>query len=167
MKEAYILIGGNLGDRPAYLSAAAGLIAECAGRILRTSACYETAAWGMLHQPDFLNQVLLIQTALSPIDLLHKLLGAEKELGRFRGEKNGPRTIDLDILFYDHWVISIPGLQVPHPRIRERRFVLEPMCELSPGFRHPSANLTMKQLLDACEDPLPVHKYTGPVHNKD
>jgi 2-amino-4-hydroxy-6-hydroxymethyldihydropteridine diphosphokinase len=166
MKDAYILIGGNLGDRPAYLSAAATLIAERAGQVRSASALYETAAWGMQNQPDFLNQVLFIQTALSPIELLHKLLDAEKELGRFRIEKNGPRTIDMDILFYDRWIISVPGLQVPHPRIRERRFVLEPMCELSPDFRHPSVNLTMQQLLDACPDPLPVHKYTGPVYNK-
>lgn len=167
MKEAYILIGGNLGDRQAYLSAAATLIAERAGPLRSASALYETAAWGIQHQPDFLNQVLLIQTALSPLELLHNLLDAERELGRFRNEKNGPRTIDMDILFYDRWIISIPGLQVPHPRIRERRFVLVPMCEISPGFRHPSVNLTMQQLLDACTDPLPVHKFTGPVHNKD
>ena len=167
MKEAYILIGGNMGDRPAYLSAAATLIAERAGHVLRASDCYETAAWGMQQQPDFLNQVLLIETSLSPLELLHRLLDAEMKLGRFRTEKYGPRTIDMDILFYDRWIISIPGLQVPHPRIRERRFALEPMCDLAPGFRHPSLNLTMQQLLDACTDPLPVHKYTGPVHNKD
>jgi 2-amino-4-hydroxy-6-hydroxymethyldihydropteridine diphosphokinase len=166
MKEAYILIGGNMGDRPAYLSAAATLIDERAGRILRASALYETAAWGMEQQPDFLNQVLLIGTALNPLDLLHKLLDAERDMGRFRTEKYGPRIIDMDILFYDRWIVSIPGLQVPHPRIQERRFVLAPLCELSPEFRHPSFNLSVRQLLDRCTDPLPVHKYTGPVHNK-
>jgi 2-amino-4-hydroxy-6-hydroxymethyldihydropteridine diphosphokinase len=166
MKDAYILIGGNMGDRQAYLSAAATLITERMGKIKHSSSVFETAAWGMAGQADFLNQVLLIETSLSPLELLHSLLSAEQELGRFRAGKYGPRTIDMDILFYDQWIVSIPGLQVPHPRIPERRFVLEPMLELAPDLRHPVLNRTIRQLHQSCPDQLPVHKYSDAVHNK-
>jgi 2-amino-4-hydroxy-6-hydroxymethyldihydropteridine diphosphokinase len=156
-----------MGDRAAYLAAAAEAIGRALGSVRSASSCYQTAAWGMEGQPDFLNQVLLIDTPLAPQALLDGLLGIEQSLGRFRGEKYGPRTIDLDILFYNTWIIALPGLQVPHPRIPERRFVLEPMVELAPGMRHPILHRTMRELLDACPDPLPVHKFVPAVYNKD
>lgn len=156
-----------MGDRTAYLSAAAAAIGRELGTLRRASSLYQTAAWGMEGQPDFLNQVLVLDTPLPPQALLDGLLRIEQSLGRFRGEKYGPRTIDLDILLYNTWIIALPGLQVPHPRIPGRRFVLEPMAELAPGLKHPVLHRTMEQLLDACTDPLPVHKYITAVYNKD
>ena len=104
--------------------------------------------------------MLLIETLLSPLDLLHQLLQIEQDAGRERTEKYGPRTIDIDILFYGNIVIALPELDIPHPRIAERRFVLVPMVEIATDFMHPVLNQTMSTLLENCTDPLPVHKKT-------
>ena len=158
MEISYILTGGNIGDRQRNLSRAAILLESRAGRILHRSSYYETAAWGIEAQPDFLNQVLEIETTMSPEALLDNLLEIEREMGRIRGEKFGPRTIDLDILFYGDMIIRTDELEIPHPRMAERRFVLEPLFELIRDRKHPVTGQTIREMLLACTDPLDVRR---------
>lgn len=158
MNKAYLLTGGNEGDRYLNMQQARTNIEHICGQLLLVSSIYETAAWGKRDQPDFLNQVLLIKTLLDPRDLLTAILNIEKEGGRKRTVKNAPRTIDIDILFYDHLILDEPGLSIPHPRIPERRFVLEPLNEISPDFMHPVLGKTIHQLLLECKDELAVKK---------
>lgn len=160
MKEAYILTGGNLGDRRANLSFAKDQVAIAAGKILQQSSIYQTAAWGNEDQPDFLNQVLRIATNLSPTGLLETLLKIEAGMGRVRDRKNDPRIIDLDILFYGTEIIDLPELQLPHPRLHLRRFVLVPLCEISPELMHPVLKKDTRWLLEHCPDPLNVKKFS-------
>jgi 2-amino-4-hydroxy-6-hydroxymethyldihydropteridine diphosphokinase len=159
MKAAYLLIGGNLGDRLAYLKSACEKIQQKGINILRKSSVYETAAWGIMDQPSFLNQVLEIETTKSPIQLLDDLLSIEKNLGRIRAEKNGARTIDIDILYFGNEIINLPGLNIPHERIPIRKFVLIPLSELNPGYLDPKTMKTIAEMLKDCEDVLTVHVY--------
>lgn len=159
MNKVYLLIGGNMGKREENLQQAITLIRQRIGEVLQVSSIYETAAWGKTDQPSFLNQGLLLQTAMEPLPLLKEILSTELEMGRERLEKNGPRTIDIDIIFYNDAIIDEPGLMVPHPAMAQRRFVLTPMAELSPQLLHPILKRTMQQLLEDCTDPLPVHKF--------
>ncbi|WP_207496652.1 2-amino-4-hydroxy-6-hydroxymethyldihydropteridine diphosphokinase [Aridibaculum aurantiacum] len=156
MNTAFLLLGGNLGDRKKNLEDALQLINERAGKISAASAFYETAAWGKEDQPNFLNQAVTLETRLSPTDLLRMLLAVEKDLGRERIEKLGPRLIDIDILFYGDMVLHSDQLTIPHPHITKRRFVLEPLHDLAPDLIHPAYNKTIAQLLQECTDPLPV-----------
>jgi 2-amino-4-hydroxy-6-hydroxymethyldihydropteridine diphosphokinase len=158
MEISYILTGGNLGKRQENLEKAAAFIEDRCGKILRRSGLYETAAWGIETQPDFLNQVLELETRLSPEELLIGLLDIEKEMGRIRGEKFGPRTIDLDILLFGSHIMQTPLLEIPHPRIAERRFVLEPLAELIGDQIHPVSCLSIREMLLQCSDPLSVRK---------
>jgi 2-amino-4-hydroxy-6-hydroxymethyldihydropteridine diphosphokinase len=158
MNKAYLLTGGNEGDRYLNMQQARTNIEHICGRLLQVSALYETAPWGKTDQPDFLNQVLLIETKWSPRELLKAILQLEEKGGRIRTVKNAPRTIDIDILFYDQMVIEEPGLSIPHPRIADRRFVLEPLNEISPGYEHPVLHKTIHQLLLECTDQLAVKK---------
>jgi 2-amino-4-hydroxy-6-hydroxymethyldihydropteridine diphosphokinase len=158
MNKAYLLIGGNLGDRLNYLDQARAKIKLFCGEILKRSALYETAAWGNTEQENFINQVLLIHTALPAPELMKKILDIEAEMGRKRLHKNGPRIIDIDILFFNEDIISLTGLIIPHPQIQNRRFTLVPMNELAPHFRHPLLHKTIEELLIACEDKLDVKK---------
>ncbi len=160
MNEVYLLTGGNMGDRMDNLGRARIAIGRECGRIIKTSSVYETAAWGEEDQPAFLNQVLVVQTRLEAEDLLQTILSIERSQGRRREKKYGPRLIDIDILFYDDEVICKPGLVVPHPRMQFRRFVLEPLAELSPGKIHPVLHQTISTLLAECTDPLSVNKIT-------
>jgi 2-amino-4-hydroxy-6-hydroxymethyldihydropteridine diphosphokinase len=159
MKAAYLLIGGNLGDRLAYLKAARKKIQQKGIKILRKSSVYETAAWGITDQPSFLNQVLEIETTESAIQLLEDLLSIEKSLGRVRAEKNGSRTIDIDILYFGNEIISLPGLNIPHQRIPIRKFVLIPLSELNPEYLDPKTEKTIAEMLKDCEDALTVNIY--------
>ena len=161
MEISYILTGGNLGDRHTNLSRAADLLDNRAGRILRRSSLYETAAWGIESQPDFLNQVLEIETALAPETLLALLLEIEREMGRIRGEKFGPRMIDLDILLYGELIMNTPDLEIPHPRMAERRFVLMPLSELIGDRLHPVTGRSIRDMLLDCTDPLEVSRIMG------
>lgn len=158
MNNAYLLIGGNLDDRLANIHEATRRIATSCGKISKKSSIYETAAWGPITQNDFLNQVLLLETNLNPTDLINTLLSIEKEMGRERTISMGPRTIDIDILYYNNEIISEPNLEIPHPRIQDRRFVLVPLVELAPEMKHPILQLTHNELLTQCSDNLPVHK---------
>jgi 2-amino-4-hydroxy-6-hydroxymethyldihydropteridine diphosphokinase len=167
MNQAYLLIGGNLGNREENIARAVKEIGDRCGQIKKTSAIYETAAWGKTDQPDFLNQVLLIETEKFPGDLLDQLLSAELDMGRFRNEKNGPRIIDMDILFYNDEIIDENTLQIPHPRLAERRFALVPMAEIDGEKIHPVLGRTIDELLADCPDTLPVYKMARIVHNKE
>jgi len=158
MDEVFLLTGGNIGDRLQNLKKASEAIEEQVGEVLQKSALYETAAWGKTDQAPFINQVLHVSTTLPPNDLLETLLHVEQELGRQRFEKMGPRTIDLDILFYNNYIIDSPRLTIPHPQIAFRRFVLTPLHEIAEGLVHPVLNKTISQLLEECQDSLQVEK---------
>lgn len=161
MNDVYLLTGGNMGNRFTNLQDAHEKIERQAGVTIKKSAIYETAAWGLTAQNPFLNQVLLISTALNAKELLSTLLNIEQQLGRKRMEKMGPRTIDIDILFYNHEIVSSPHLTIPHPQIANRRFVLIPLNEIAPDFVHPVLQKTLVELLHDCTDQLEVSKYTG------
>ena len=158
MNKAYLLIGGNEGDRINHLNQAMGDIEKSCGKISRHSSIYETAPWGILDQPSFLNRALLLLTSQEAIALINSLLMIEEKLGRIRREKYGPRTIDIDILFFNREIINKPGLQVPHPELQNRRFALEPLNEIAPDFEHPVLKKKVSQLLKECRDPLNVKK---------
>ena len=158
MNKAYLLTGGNEGDRFLHMQQARTNIEHICGQILQVSSLYETAPWGKTDQPDFLNQVLHIETSLRPEELLKAILYIEEQGGRKRTFKNAPRTIDIDILFYGRLILEEKGLTIPHPRIAERRFVLEPMNEISPEYIHPVIGKTIHQLLMECTDELGVKK---------
>jgi 2-amino-4-hydroxy-6-hydroxymethyldihydropteridine diphosphokinase len=158
MNKAYLLTGGNEGDRFLHMQQARTNIELICGQLLLVSSIYETAPWGKTDQPDFLNQVILIDTRFNPEELLKSILSIEENGGRKRTVKNAPRTIDIDILFYNDLILEKPGLTIPHPRIAIRRFVLEPLNEISPEFVHPVLGKTIRQLLLECKDELGVKK---------
>lgn len=157
MNKAYLLIGGNMGNREQNLGRAVDLLGS-AGKVKVLSGLYETAAWGKTDQPSFLNQAILLETALTARELLQAVLAIEEKMGRKREEKYGPRIIDIDILFYDAAIINEPRLIIPHPEIQNRRFALEPMQEIAPRLKHPLLKKTIAELLKACPDKLEVHK---------
>jgi len=151
MIRVFLGIGTNLGDRERNLQEARQVLSQRL-EILKESSVYQTAPWGYLDQPAFLNQVIEAQTALSSLNLLDVLKQTENELGRQENFRYGPRLIDLDILFYGNRIIQTPRLQVPHPRLVERAFVLIPMAEIAPDFVHPQNKQTITQLLAALPD---------------
>ena len=155
----YLLLGSNQGNRQQYLQQAINFIAQQCGSIVRSSAIYQTAAWGKTDQPAFLNQVVELHTSMDPDACMHCLLGIENEMGRIRTERMGPRIIDIDLLFYDQLVYHSPVVHIPHPAIAQRRFVLTPMADLNPALVHPVLQQSIAQLLEKCTDPLPVAKY--------
>lgn len=139
-RKVYVGLGANLGDREATIRRALELLAATPGiELLAVSTLRETDPVGYADQPRFLNGVAALETELAPRGLLDRLLAVERELGRVRGEgpRFGPRTIDLDLLLYGDEVVEEPGLVVPHPRLTDRRFVLEPLHELDPELTLP------------------------------
>jgi 2-amino-4-hydroxy-6-hydroxymethyldihydropteridine diphosphokinase len=148
----YLSLGSNLGDRAANLDRAVNALPEAGVRVLRCSAIYETEPVDFLDQSWFLNCVVEAETSLSPRPLLAGLQGIEALLGSRKLIPKGPRIIDLDILFYGEAVIHEAGIEIPHPRLTERRFVLIPLAELAPERRHPVSHKTVADLLVATKD---------------
>jgi 2-amino-4-hydroxy-6-hydroxymethyldihydropteridine diphosphokinase len=158
--ELYLALGSNLGDRAANLRAAWDGLPP-AVQPLAASPVYETPPWGYIDQPAFLNQVIRGATQLAPAGLLDAVKRLESALGRQPTFRNGPRQIDIDLLFYGDTVLSLPGLTIPHPRLAERAFVLVPLADLAPGLVHPVLGRTMADLL-ASIDAGGIQLYTAP-----
>jgi len=161
MDKVFISIGSNLGDKIGSCKMALDEIGNFA-EIVGTSSLYETEPVGNEDQPNFINSVAEIRTDLSPHELLGHLNSIEQKLGRVRDEKWGPRTIDLDIIFYNDKEIKDDDLIIPHPRAHLRRFVLEPICEIAPGFIHPELKISVSELLKNLEDSKEVIKREEP-----
>jgi 2-amino-4-hydroxy-6-hydroxymethyldihydropteridine diphosphokinase len=160
MNKAYLLTGGNVGNRKENLKTARDLITIHCGSIINASSVYETAAWGNTDQPVFLNQALEVHTSLNAKQLIRHILKVEKIMGRTRKEKYDPRIIDIDILLFNNEQHHIPFLKLPHPEMQNRRFALLPLVEIAPEAIHPVLKKTITQLLKECPDKLEVKKYS-------
>ena len=154
-----ISLGSNIGDRAAMLARAIEAMNAAAIRVLRQSSLYATEAVDGPRQASFLNAVVEAETPLLPLQLLHVILRIERQLGRRRIVPHGPRTVDLDILFYGASVIRTSELEVPHPRLPMRRFVLAPLAEIAPGLRHPTLHKTIAELLADTPDHSAVRRW--------
>ncbi len=156
MNNLFLLTGGNMGNRVQYLQVAVEMIANSVGAIVQQSKIYETSAWGFTDQQSFLNQVLQVSTQLTPGEVLQTILAIEKQLGRERLFKLGPRVIDIDILLYNQVILTTTDLQVPHKELHNRRFVLVPLNEIASNFIHPVFKKSIQELLVDCTDDLEV-----------
>lgn len=161
VRRAFLGLGSNLGDRERTLAEARERLRASGFEIGRESALYWTEPVGGPPQEWFLNQVLLGSTALSPEQLLDLALAIERALGRRRRERNGPRTLDVDLLLYEGQRRSGPGLELPHPRLHERRFVLVPLAEIAPDEPHPLLGLSARELLERCPDRSAVERFSA------
>jgi 2-amino-4-hydroxy-6-hydroxymethyldihydropteridine diphosphokinase len=158
MIDVFLLLGSNLGNRKLLLNEAIERIEADVALVLQASSVYETQSWGKTDAPDYLNQVLLLQTDLTAREVLGKILAIELLMGRRREEKWGSRTIDIDILFYGDAIIDEPDLKIPHPEMHKRRFTLAPLAELVPEFEHPLIKKNILQLKNELIDDLVVKK---------
>ena len=159
MAKLFLLLGGNMGDKKQLFENALSRLEEELGEITQLSSVYETEPWGFQSEDLFWNQVVVINTKWSPEKILTKTQAIELELGRTRkAERFVSRLIDIDLLFYDDLVLQNSDLELPHPRMVDRRFVLDPLSEIAPDFIHPVFNKTIKVLLKDCSDPLQVSK---------
>lgn len=149
MKTVYLSLGSNIGDREAYLRAAIKKLNERDVRVLRVSPAYETEPMDVADQRWFVNLVVEAQTELFPMQLLARTAKIERTLGRVRSKLKGPRTIDIDILLYGASRVKTASLEIPHPRMAERRFVLAPLADLAPELRHPVLGKTVREMLEA------------------
>ena len=160
MKNVYLGIGTNLGDREGNLVRAIKLVEEHIGPVKRVSSVYETEPWGFQSENCFLNMAVEVETSLRPSGLLGRILMIESLLGRLRkGKEYRSRIIDIDILFYDKQVMEKKVLFIPHPRIHERRFVLVPLSEIAGDLVHPVLGRSIRELLEECPDKSKVEKY--------
>ncbi|WP_316840158.1 2-amino-4-hydroxy-6-hydroxymethyldihydropteridine diphosphokinase [Pedobacter gandavensis] len=158
-KNVYLLLGSNLGDREELLRDAVLQLGEQVGEVFAQSSFYETAAWGKTDQPAFINQAVGLKTTLSPLEVLKTVLGIEAELGRVRKEKWGARLIDIDVILYADEVVDLgEELQVPHPQMQYRKFVLIPLAEIAGGLIHPVIGKRVSEILAILEDNLTVTK---------
>ncbi len=158
MDEIFLHLGSNIGDKRSNLKMAKILIGTFLGTIDEVSSIYQTAAWGKEDQDDFYNQVLKITSDVSPYEMLQTIQRIEQFLGRVRHEKWSSRIIDIDILFYKNLILDKSDLQIPHPRIQLRNFVLVPLAEIAQDFLHPQYHKSIKQLLSECSDTLVCEK---------
>ena len=158
MNKTYLLLGSNMGNSRAKLATAITHIEKKIGSISRCSSIYQTAAWGNTNQPDFLNQVIVVETKLPATTVMQTILTIEEKMGRIRTMKNAARIIDIDILFFNDEIIREQELVIPHPLIQERRFVLQPMTEIAPSYIHPVLGKSMLQLLEGCPDKSNIEK---------
>jgi 2-amino-4-hydroxy-6-hydroxymethyldihydropteridine diphosphokinase len=159
MHTVFLLLGSNLGNRPAMLQQARTLLTAQVGYITAQSACYESEPWGFEADTQFMNQVIQVNTLLAPEPLLHTILQIEQQLGRVRTTSPHPytsRVIDIDILFYDDEIIHTLELTIPHPLLHRRRFTLLPLHEIAPQYIHPVLRQTIAVLLQQCDDPAKV-----------
>lgn len=154
-----LLLGSNFENRKEYLNQASELIEKKIGRIVLRSSVYETEPWGFIHSDFFLNQVVCLESSPEPEILMRNLMQIETYLGRKRtGQEYSSRLIDLDILFYGDRIIKSKHLKIPHPRLHLRKFTLIPLNELFQDFIHPELGISIKELLEACNDPLAVKR---------
>jgi len=164
MSVAYLLLGSNQGDKIAILQKAGERLQQLSIAPIVVSSLYESEPWGFEAEEWFLNQAVKIETDLKPHDLLRSILEIERSLGRVRQNGDGriagysSRTIDIDILLYENLVSETVGLQLPHPRMHLRRFVLMPLSEVAPGLIHPVLNVSIKKLLEECKDKSKIKK---------
>ena len=160
MNNAYLLLGTNEGNKFSNLEAAIASVKEHIGKVIVLSSVYETEPWGFSEQPVFYNQVLLVETVLSPQQILLAISETEKNMGRNRGADTEwkQRIIDIDILFYNDSVLETPDLTIPHPRLHERNFTLSPLAEIAGQYRHPVLDKTVSELAAACKDVLKAKK---------
>jgi len=145
-ERIYLSLGTNLGNRELNLEAARQELTPQV-KILDSSSIYQTEPWGYLDQPDFLNQVLVVETSLSPHELLEYIKGIEQKIGRKPSIRFGPRVVDIDILFYGDRIIQEEDLVIPHPRLKDRAFVLIPLAEIDPDLVYPGTGLSISVLL--------------------
>ena len=155
----YLSLGSNLGDRAANLNAAINRLRSL-GEVLQVSSLYETEPVEFTAQPWFLNCAIELDTEQTAQQLIEAILEIERQMGRTRTQKKGPRSIDIDILLFGNSTIDTKGLSIPHPGLQERRFVLEPLAEIAPGVRHPALKKTIQELRDALPPGQVVRKFS-------
>lgn len=160
MDHIVLSLGSNLGDRMTNLHTAHKKLSNRGVKIVHTSPTYETEPYGNPNQDDFLNQVIVIETHQSPENLMQTCLDVEEDMGRIRGIPNGPRNIDVDLLFYKDQQLDYPYLQVPHPRIHERNFILQPLADIIPNQIHPRFRKSIQSLKEECGDRLSIKKWS-------
>jgi 2-amino-4-hydroxy-6-hydroxymethyldihydropteridine diphosphokinase len=158
LAKAYLLLGSNKGNSAEIFEKACKEINKEVGNIVQSSSLYRTEPWGVTDQADYLNQLIIIDTNYEPVELLKLLLQLEKDLGRERIIKWGPRTIDIDILYFEKEIVVRPELKIPHPELQNRKFALIPLVELDPDFIHPVFNISNREMLKRCKDKLQVNK---------
>lgn len=158
METIHLLLGSNLGNRSGNLLQARQHISRQLGPVITGSSIYKTSAWGKPDQPDFYNQLLVVNTETSPHQALSIIHAVERDMGRQRLEKWGSRTIDIDILFWGNLILHDDQLTIPHPGIPERKFALIPLAEIDKDFIHPGTLKSISELLEACPDTLSVSK---------
>lgn len=160
MENLYLLLGSNSGDRIGALAGAESSIQRQIGRIINKSALYSTQPWGFESETHFLNQVLQVKTTMSPHEILKTILKIETALGRKRGSvRYESRIIDIDILLYGDLLLNNPDLQIPHPRMHQRKFTLAPLAEIAGQLVHPLLQKKINQLYKDCEDKMKVEVY--------
>jgi 2-amino-4-hydroxy-6-hydroxymethyldihydropteridine diphosphokinase len=163
---AYLSLGSNVGDREAQLCAAIAHL-PAVGRVVAVSSFYETEPVEFTKQAWFLNCVVALETEKTPLELMTALLAIEQQMGRRRLQNKGPRSIDIDILFFDDTIIDSVELTVPHPAMQDRRFVLEPLAEIAPELVHPLSNKTIRELRDALPPGQEVRRISGRLTGND